>query len=143
MSENTTPTVPTPEGQMRTRDRDELAEVLAAHATVKRVAEPRNNADRNLGRTRYEMRCTCGERLTWDQRDGEAHRAHVADVLAQRDRRVAAEAVLEFVAWIARARAHNGSESQYGQSLYNECINAALPVWAAEWMADRVEAGDQ
>lgn len=55
--------------------------------------------------------------------------ADPASVLAQRD----AEVVNEFVHWVAVARAHNGSEHQHGQSLYNECINAALPEWAREW----------
>jgi hypothetical protein len=59
---------------------DALAGILAEHATVSRKPEPRNNADRNLGRTRYELRCRCGELMPWRD-DGTAHLAHLAAVI--------------------------------------------------------------
>lgn len=130
--------------EVRPSERDEVAEVLAlleAHADFGRVPEPRNNADRNLGRTRYEMRCSCGERMTWND-DGIAHRQHLATLLAERDRRVAATAVAEFAHWVAIARAYNGSDHERGQSLYNECLNAVLLTWAQEWV-DEQQGPDQ
>lgn len=60
-----------------------------------------------------------------------------SDWLAARVAEAGARAVLDFVHWVAIARAHNGSEHQYGQSLYNECINAALPTWAADYLTAR------
>lgn len=54
------------------------ARVLGEHATVTTQAEPRNNADLNLGRTRYERRCTCGAQMPWGNSE-DAHRAHVAE----------------------------------------------------------------
>ena len=46
-------------------------------------------------------------------------------------------AVTEFVAWVATQRAYNGSDHPHGQSLYNECLNAALPDWADQWLRER------
>jgi hypothetical protein len=77
--------------------RDALAEVLAAHADVRRVAEPRNNADRNLGRIRYAMRCTCGREIPWPD-DEAAHRLHLADALAAHVRAERAGALREAAA---------------------------------------------
>lgn len=48
---------------------------------------------------------------------------------------IIAEGVRKFVAWVAINRAFNGSNHDHGQSLYNECLNAALPTWAEEWLA--------
>lgn len=39
-----------------------------------------------------------------------------------------------FVEWIATDRAYNGSDHQHGQSLYNECLNAALPLWVEDFL---------
>lgn len=61
----------------------------------------------------------------------------VEKLIAARVAEAEAREVLDFVHWVAIARAHNGSEHQHGQSLYNECINAALPTWAAEYLTDR------
>ena len=47
-------------------------------------------------------------------------------------------ALREFVQWVATQRAYNGSDHRHAQSLYNECINAALPRWAEEFIAVRV-----
>lgn len=58
------------------------------------------------------------------------------------DDRVKAEALLAFVQWVATNRAFNGSDYRRGQSLYNECINAALPLWAADWLRAHVDALD-
>lgn len=53
--------------------------------------------------------------------------------------KVRAQAVLDFVAWVAVSRAYNGSDYRHGQPLYNTSINAALPEWAVDWIA--AEAG--
>jgi hypothetical protein len=53
------------------------------------------------------------------------------------ERAVRAEALRDFVQWVASNRAHNGSDYPHGQSLYNECINAVLPHWAADWLLDQ------
>lgn len=81
--------------------------------------------------------CSCDR--TWRPHDD--YRAHVAaallaagfgDVAAAK-----AEGAAEFAAWVAYSRAYNGSDYLNGQSLYNECINAALPKWAMEWADER------
>jgi hypothetical protein len=60
-----------------------IGEVLAAHERVTKVAEPRNIADHHLGRTHYEMRCTCGALMPWPSAETDiAHRAHVAEQVA-------------------------------------------------------------
>lgn len=70
-------------------------------------------------------------------------RAVASDPDATRhDAQAKAEALLAFVQWVATNRAFNGSDYRRGQSLYNECINAALPLWAADWLRAHVDALD-
>lgn len=54
-----------------------------------------------------------------------------------------AEALREFVRWVAINRAYNGSDHQHGQSLYNECLNASLPEWAEEWLTLSADVDDR
>lgn len=42
----------------------------------------------------------------------------------------------EFAQWVASNRAYNGAPDP-GQALYNEQINAVLPTWAEEFLAER------
>lgn len=46
------------------------------------------------------------------------------------------EVVREFVQWVASNRAYNGSDYQRGQSLYNECLNGVLGLWAEDFLAE-------
>lgn len=47
--------------------------------------------------------------------------------------RARAEAVREFVQWVATQRAYNGAGDP-GQALYDYSLNAVLPKWAEEWL---------
>lgn len=56
--------------------------ILEEHRTHGVRALPKNNADRNLGRTRYGRFCTCGEEVPWSVLDAiEVHTRHVAESL--------------------------------------------------------------
>lgn len=44
----------------------------------------------------------------------------------------------EFVQWVATNRAYNGTDHEHGQALYNECLNVVLPVWAADFLAEKM-----
>lgn len=70
-----------------------------------------------------------------------AHRCLVAnhDGLAERTRAAVERALREFPEWVATNRAYNGSEWPHGQSLYNECLNAVLSEWAADYLTDAAE----
>ena len=60
----------------------EIVGLLGQHQGMDRISLPQNNADRNMGRTRYERRCTCGAPMPWATNEAEpAHRAHLASVL--------------------------------------------------------------
>jgi hypothetical protein len=62
----------------------------------------------------------------------------LAQALAPVVREARVSALREFVQWVATQRAYNGSDhSIHAQALYNESINAVLPEWAEEFLADR------
>ena len=96
-----------------------------------------------------EINCTgpgevgCKGRTGWHS--WTERRAHVAqsqaELLAPLVEQAKREAAAEFAHWVATHRAYNGSDHERGQSLYNECLNAVLPTWAAEWGAERVARG--
>lgn len=113
---------------------DQVAEVLARvageHGEVRKTAEPRNNADYNLGRTRYEMRCTCGAAMPWAD-DGPAHLAHVA--AAQAAALWAAGLVVEGTEveeW--GVRFGDGEIDWWAESLFGSDRDAKVAAWSRE-----------
>lgn len=134
MSENTTPAVPTPEGQMRTRDRDELAEVARCPGCGSVIDPNRHTCyplkvDATQPGYRY-LEGIWGYCLTLsrDVRLGD-------DWLARRDRQVAAEAVRSARAELASMLEHYPQGGSH--------TRATWAVGMLEILADRIEAGDQ
>jgi len=87
-------------------------------------------------------RLLADQRQQWQERHGDPTLAGARAFERLRDdqRR---DAVREFANWVATQRAYNGSEHDYGQSLYNECINAVLPTWAEEWAAEQAPVPEE
>lgn len=92
-------------------ERDTLAEVLAAHEGITfDLGTPREYTQHGG----WNQSCACGEPLgdaggdDGDERVATAHRAHPAAVLAERDRRVAVEAVVRNFADFLTAMADAG-----------------------------------
>jgi len=72
--------------------------------------------------------------------DNPYHESAFGEWLDTHDSIVVEDALREFVQWVATQRAFNGSDhSPHAQALYNECLNAVLPEWAEQWLAEREE----
>lgn len=82
---------------------------------------------------------------TWGQgrADIKATEDAVARIVAERTRGAREQAVLDFTHWVAINRAYNGSDHPHGQSLYNECLNSALPTWAMEYLRAALGGADE
>ncbi len=64
----------------------------------------------------------------------------MADLIAARLAPIRAPTVVDFAQWVATNRAYNGSDHPHGQSLYNECLNGVLPLWALQYARNALDA---